>query len=80
MPPRIFYFILEKITPCISKQDTQLRECVSPGARLEATLLFLATVSHENFEVALEYHNPRDMPIYIRDAQGTVFEGTFIDY
>ena len=43
MPPRIFHFILEKIKPIISRQNTHFRECVPAGSRLEASLLFLAT-------------------------------------
>lgn len=35
--------ILQKISPFISKQDTNMRQAISPGARLAITLRFLAT-------------------------------------
>ena len=43
LPVPIFDFILKRITPIIKNHDTHLRETISPGARLEATLLFLIT-------------------------------------
>ena len=43
MPTSAFYSLLEKIEPIICKEDTQFRETISAGARLEATLRFLAT-------------------------------------
>ena len=39
----VFDFILKRITPIVEKQETHLRQTISPGARLEATLLFLIT-------------------------------------
>ena len=36
-----FQVLLEKVTPYIEKEDTHLRSSITPGARLEATLLFL---------------------------------------
>ena len=42
MEPAIFNFILNKVAPFIKKQDTVLRESISAGARLEATLLWMA--------------------------------------
>ena len=42
MTPDLFSFLLNKITPIIAKKDSHLRESIAPGARLEATLLFLA--------------------------------------
>ncbi|KAK3883114.1 hypothetical protein Pcinc_012542 [Petrolisthes cinctipes] len=43
MPVTAFHELLGNVKPYISKQDTHLRESVSPGARLEATLRFLAS-------------------------------------
>ena len=37
-----FYKLLAKIEPYICKQDTSFRDSISPGARIEATLRFLA--------------------------------------
>ena len=42
MPITAFHDLLTRIHPYIVKEDTQLRESISPGARLEATLRFLA--------------------------------------
>ena len=38
-----FYTLLAKVEPYIRKQDTIMRHSITPEARLEATLLFLAT-------------------------------------
>lgn len=38
-----FDFLLELVTPLIQKKDTQMRDSISPGARLAVTLRFLAT-------------------------------------
>ncbi|XP_063761709.1 uncharacterized protein LOC134879242 [Eleginops maclovinus] len=38
-----FYFLLERVTPHIVKQDTHLRKAISPKERLSVTLRFLAT-------------------------------------
>lgn len=46
MPVNSFYNLLVRIEPFIRKEDTHLCESISPGARLEAALPFLATVSH----------------------------------
>ena len=46
LPVPVFDFILRRITPIIEKQETHLRQTISPGARLEATLLFLITGEH----------------------------------
>ena len=35
--------LLEKVTPFIGKKDTNMRESVTPEARLEATLIFLSS-------------------------------------
>lgn len=43
MPIPAFYKLLAKIEPYIRKQDTSFRDSISPGARLEATLRFLAS-------------------------------------
>ena len=42
MPVILFYNFITKIEPYMRKKDTHLRESISPGARLEATLRFLA--------------------------------------
>lgn len=42
MPVNSFYNLLTKVEPFISKEDTHFRESISAGARLEATLRFLA--------------------------------------
>ena len=38
-----FYTLLAKVEPCITKQDTHLRQSICAEARLEATLRFLAS-------------------------------------
>lgn len=38
-----FEFLLKKVTPLIKKQDTHLRESISPNERLSVTLRHLAT-------------------------------------
>ena len=43
MPVSCFFFLLEKTKPRIERQDTLLREAIPPGARLEATLVYLAS-------------------------------------
>ena len=43
MSPPTFEFILSKVRPKIEKIDTDLREAIDAGARLEATLLYLIT-------------------------------------
>lgn len=43
MDPNTFYDLLEKVKPVITKQDTCMRESISPAARLEATLMYLST-------------------------------------
>ena len=43
LPVELFDSLLKKITPLIQKEDTVMRASISPGARLEATLLFLSS-------------------------------------
>ena len=43
MPVAAFNLILERVAPIIEREETVMREPISPGARLEATLRFLAT-------------------------------------
>lgn len=43
MPVDAFYSLLAKLEPLISKQNTSFRDSIPPGARLEATLLYLAS-------------------------------------
>lgn len=43
MKPEDFDWLLEQVTPFIKKQDTHLRNSISPGERLAITLRFLAT-------------------------------------
>ena len=43
MDPNTFHKLLEKVTPFIAKNDTNMRESVTPEARLEATLIFLSS-------------------------------------
>ena len=43
MPPALFDEILERITPTIEKQNTRLREPLSPGLRLALVLRHLAS-------------------------------------
>ncbi|XP_025105282.1 uncharacterized protein LOC112570846 [Pomacea canaliculata] len=38
-----FELLLTRITPHIKRQDSNMRECISPGERLAVTLRFLAT-------------------------------------
>lgn len=45
MSPELFASLLRKVEPFISKKETHLRASISAGARLEATLRFLATGS-----------------------------------
>lgn len=43
MSPDMFRLLLTKVGPIISKDNTNMREAVAAGARLEATLQFLAS-------------------------------------
>ena len=43
LPVNVFHSLLNKIKPLIEREDTTMRQSISAGARLEATLLFLAT-------------------------------------
>ena len=43
MNVQCFHHILETITPRICRKDTNMREAISAGAKLEATLKFLGT-------------------------------------
>ena len=43
LAPDLFEEILGKVGPLIQKQDTHMRLSISPGARLEITLRYLAT-------------------------------------
>lgn len=43
MDPNTFFDLLEKVKPFITKQDTIMRACITPEARLEATLIYLST-------------------------------------
>ena len=38
-----FHLLLDKIVSMIKKQNTRLRDAISPGARFEATMLYLIT-------------------------------------
>ena len=38
-----FYTLLAKVEPYIRKQDTNMKHSITAEARLEATLIFLAT-------------------------------------
>jgi len=38
MPPEIFFMILNKVDPIIRKKNTNMRQSIPSGARLEATL------------------------------------------
>ena len=56
MPIPAFYKLLAKIEPYICKQDTSFRDSISPGARLEATLRFLAAGGSYT---SLQYSSPK---------------------
>ena len=43
MPMLLFLFILERIAPYIQKEDTVMRGAISPGARLDACMIILAS-------------------------------------
>ena len=43
LPISSFFWLLNKISNAIKKEDTAMRRSISPAARLEATLIFLAT-------------------------------------
>ena len=43
MDEESFNFLLEKVSPLIKRQDTNMRQAISPGERLSLTLRFLAT-------------------------------------
>lgn len=40
-----FNYVLDKISPLIQKQNTEMRECINPEMRLMVTLRYLATGS-----------------------------------
>ena len=43
MSPHMYRQLLTKVSPIITKETTNMRETISAGARLEATLQFLTT-------------------------------------
>lgn len=43
MTPNDFDYLLNLVTPLISKMDTRMRKAISPGERLAITLYYLAT-------------------------------------
>jgi hypothetical protein len=43
MEPAMFHELVQRLTPRISKQDTQFRRALEPGLKLAVTLRFLAT-------------------------------------
>lgn len=43
MDTNTFKFLVQKVTPLIQRQNTRLRECISPAERLSVTLRHLAT-------------------------------------
>ena len=51
VPLPLFEMILRKIEPLIGRKETLMRDTISSGARLEATLLFLASgMSYERLK------------------------------
>lgn len=46
MDSESFMLLLDKVTPMILRQDTHLRDSITPAERLAATLRFLATGGH----------------------------------
>ena len=43
MPPMIFKWLTKKVSPIVSRQNTEFRQSISPAERLAVTLRFLAT-------------------------------------
>ena len=56
MDEESFNFLLEKVSPLIKRQDTNMRQAISPGERLSLTLRFLAT-GRQHFKYIVKYHN-----------------------
>jgi hypothetical protein len=74
MEPAMFYELLERITPRISKQTTNWRKPLDPGLKLAVTLRYLATGNsyHSlafNFRVA---HN--SISIFVREVCEAIIE------
>ena len=61
MPPTIFYFILNKVTPYISRQDSQLRECISAG------LNFYCSAYEYIVVIGIRYHSKMYFNISLPD-------------
>ena len=57
--PEIFSYLLQLVTPYIEKQNTFMRDCISAGERLQATLLFLAnTTSYAALKFGTRFSQP----------------------
>lgn len=80
MPVVLFDELLGKVASRIKKQDTHLREAISPGARLEATLRFLTTGLNYR---QLQYHtriSPQSLSRIIPETCRAIFESLKMDY
>lgn len=47
MSPNTFFYILHKIEHLIQKEDTEMRNCIPAGARLEATLRYVFLITYK---------------------------------
>ena len=56
MDEESFNFLLEKVSPLIKRQDTNMRQAISPGELLSLTLRFLAT-GRQHFKCMVKYNN-----------------------
>ncbi|XP_017468331.1 PREDICTED: uncharacterized protein LOC108360520 [Rhagoletis zephyria] len=62
MTPAQFAFLLEKVRPYISKQDTKFRNCIGAAERLQLTLRYLSTGETQ-----------RSLQLPFRIQQSTIF-------
>ena len=81
MPVPVFDMLLSRVTPLIEKQHTRLRESISAGARLEATLLFLLSgMNYSKLQMETRIHETSLSKIIpeVCDAIYSCFKGEYL--
>ena len=80
MPMSSFLFILERIAPYIQKEETLMRDAISPGARLEACLIFLASEqSYSRLQFSTRI-SPSSLSILIPETCQAIYDALKLEY